>query len=204
MSRNLLTLLVLASAVAGVFGEGLDPTPVALAAEAQSATQTQPATQTRPAAQTQPAAGASHVVGLPNERMPAAGLLTGGQVTREQMTELAEMGYSTFVSLRPVSEEGAGWEEEFAAGQGLTLVRIPVGSAEDLTRENARILADTLAEADGKAVVYCQSGNRVGALLALKAHWIDEDGAAEALAFGRDAGLTRLEPAVQAIIEEKE
>jgi uncharacterized protein (TIGR01244 family) len=202
MSRNLFTLLILASAVACASGEGVDPTPVALAAEAQ------PATQTRPAAQTQPAAGApagaSHVVGLPNERMPAAGLLTGGQVTREQMTELAEMGYSTFVSLRPVSEEGAGWEEEFAASQGMTLVRIPVGSAEDLTRENARILADTLAEADGKAVVYCKSGNRVGALLALKAHWIDEESAEEALAFGRDAGLTRMEPVVQKILAEQE
>ena len=79
-----------------------------------------------------------------------------------------------------------------------------MGSPDDLTRENARILADTLAAADGKSVVYCKSGNRVGALLALKAHWIDEDGAEEALAFGRAAGLTRMEPVVQKILAEQE
>ena len=47
------------------------------------------------------------------------------------------------------------------------------------------------------AVLYCGSGNRVGALIALRAHLIEGIGAEEALALGKEAGLTRLEPKVR-------
>ena len=86
----------------------------------------------------------------------------------------------------------------------MTFTRIPVASSSDLNRENVELLSTALAEGAGKAVVYCKSGNRVGALLALKAFWIDGVGAEEAMAFGREAGVTRLEPAVQKIIAAQE
>jgi uncharacterized protein (TIGR01244 family) len=139
-------------------------------------------------------------VGIPNERMPAAGLLTGGQVSQEQMTQLVEMGYTTFVNLRSSGEDGTGWEEEFADGLDLTFVRIPVASTDDLNPKNVDLLDSALSTGDGKAVVYCKSGNRVGALLALRAHWVDGLDAEAALALGRASGMTGLEPAVQKML----
>ena len=44
------------------------------------------------------------------------------------------------------------------------------------------------------------SGNRVGALFALRAHWLQGLPAVEALAVGRRYGLTKLEPLVMQIL----
>jgi len=138
---------------------------------------------------------------ITNARMPAPGLLTGGQINREQMTALKSLGYRTFITLRPADEAGTGWEEEAARTEGVAFERIPVAGEADVTRANAGRLAAALREAGGgHAVVYCASGNRVGALLALQAHYVDGRGPGEALAFGRDAGLTRLEPKVREML----
>ncbi len=136
-----------------------------------------------------------------NFRMPSDHLVTGGQLTQEQMVALQEEGYETFINLRPVEEEGTGWEEEFSAAEGLSFTRIPVAGAAGVTRESAERLAEALSSSDSGAVVYCQSGNRVGALLALKAHFVDGQSPEDALQFGLDAGMTRLEPLVRELLE---
>jgi hypothetical protein len=46
-------------------------------------------------------------------------------------------------------------------------------------------------------MVHCASGNRVGALLALRANRLEGASPEDALELGLDAGLTRLEPAVR-------
>lgn len=186
--------ILMVSLVTGLAGcAGADPTemPVAATPEAEE--------NTAVAAREETAMASPADLGVINMRMPAEGLITGGQLSQDQVTALMAMGYSTFVSLRPADEgDDSGWEETFMAeGEG-TFVRIPVASAADLTAENAALLAGALetGQADGGTVVYCKSGNRVGALLALKAAWIDGVDAETAMAFGRDAGVTRLEPAV--------
>ena len=137
-------------------------------------------------------------LGIERGLVPAPGLVTGGQLTREQMVELTALGYDTFVCLRPATEPEAGWEEDFAPGVGATFVRIPMAGPEDVSVANAQALADVLQDADERGVVvYCASGNRVGALFAMRAHFLQGVGAAEALELGRAAGLTRLEPVVQ-------
>ena len=62
--------------------------------------------------------------------------------------------------------------------------------------DNARALDALLAERDGPVLVHCGSGNRVGALLALRKslEGADDDAALE---YGRSAGLGRLEPVVK-------
>lgn len=155
-----------------------------------------------PAAAT-PATGleAAAAAGLANAHEPAPGLLTSGQITQAEMDALARAGYTTFVSLRLPDEEGAGWEEAYAAAQGVAFTRIPVAGEEGLTRENVEALDRVLDAAGGMhAVVYCGSGNRVGALLALRARWLDGATQENALALGRAAGLTRLEPAVTQLL----
>ena len=136
-----------------------------------------------------------------NARMPAPNLLTGGQITREQMAALRNVGYRTFISLRPASEPGAEWEEEFAAANNIEFLRLPVEGAAGVTRENAERLAGMIEGVESEpTIVYCGSGNRVGALLALKAHFVDGESAEEGLAFGKQAGLTRLERKVRELL----
>ena len=138
-------------------------------------------------------------LGVRNARMPIEGLLTSGQVTEEQYDALAEEGYRHFISLRPESENGAGWEESYA--QPGTFNRIPIAGAADLTRENVAALDRLLDEAgDDPAVLYCASSNRVGALLALRAYWMYGVPAEEAAELGRAAGMTRMEAPVLEIL----
>ncbi len=155
----------------------------------------------RPPEQAPPTLAAAVALGVPNAREPIPGLVTAGQPTPDQLDGLVATGYTHFVSLRPATESGAGWEEE-RSGANLDFTRIPVSGATDLTRDNVEALDRVLAEAGGApTVLYCASGNRVGALLALRAYWLDGASATDALALGRAAGLTRLEPAVMALLQ---
>ena len=150
-----------------------------------------------------PAPGTAAALGVTNAREPLPGLVTGGQPTPEQLDALARAGYARFVSLRPAGERGAGWEEEHVAGRDLAFERIPVAGAGDLTREAVMALDRLIDEAGGEpTVVYCASSNRVGALLALRAHWLEGASPEEALELGRAAGLAGLEGAVAALMED--
>jgi uncharacterized protein (TIGR01244 family) len=141
-------------------------------------------------------------VGLRNAKMPLEGLVTGGQPTQAQVAELVSAGFDHFISLRLASEDGAGWEESGVAS-GATFARLPISGGADLTRENVEALDRLLGEAEGdETVLYCASGNRVGALLALRAAWIQGMPAEEAMALGRAAGMTRLETTVGELLGE--
>ena len=65
---------------------------------------------------------AIEALAIRNARLPAPNLLTGGQLSEEQMSALREMGYGTFINLRPADETGTGWEEKFAAAEGIDFV----------------------------------------------------------------------------------
>ncbi len=86
-------------------------------------------------------------MGIRNTRMPAPNLLTGGQLTREQMASLRKLGYRTFINLRRAEESGTGWEEEFTGAERIDII-IPVAGAAGITRENAERLAGALADAE--------------------------------------------------------
>jgi protein tyrosine phosphatase (PTP) superfamily phosphohydrolase (DUF442 family) len=141
--------------------------------------------------------GEIQALGLDNAANPAPGLITAGQVSRDQFEALVDMGYQRFISLRVPSEDGAGWEEAHVAGSDVSFARIPVSGTTGLTRENVEALDRLLDEsADDGTVLYCASSNRVGALLALRAYWLDGAEADQALELGRRAGMTSLETSV--------
>jgi protein tyrosine phosphatase (PTP) superfamily phosphohydrolase (DUF442 family) len=140
-------------------------------------------------------------LGIRNTAMPVPGLVTAAQPTQEQLDRLVAMGYDRFISLRPTSEDGAGWEEAHVTGPEATFARIPVSGASGLTRENVAELDRQLDESDA-AVLYCASSNRVGALLALRAYWMEGVSAEEALALGKQAGLSSLEGRVTELLAE--
>jgi uncharacterized protein (TIGR01244 family) len=137
---------------------------------------------------------------LLNEARPAPGLITSGQPTEAQFAALAAAGVATVIHLRPTTEKGTGWEEAKAKDLGLAFVRLPIDGAKDVTEANARKLAELLAGAKGPVLLSCGSSNRCGALLALKARFVDGKSKDEALAFGRSGGLKALEPTVAGLL----
>jgi len=152
--------------------------------------------------QRQPTLDAATSLGVRNARMPAPGLVTAGQLTEEQFHGLAAAGFQNFISLRLAEEDGAGWEERYAPGEGVSFTRVPVSGGAGLNRETAEELARLLdAAGDEGTVLYCESSNRVGALMALKAFWVDGATPAEALELGKASGMTRLEPTVRQMLE---
>ncbi|MCP3956232.1 MAG: hypothetical protein GY719_00075 [bacterium] len=138
---------------------------------------------------------------IKNARTPMEGLLTGGQITEQQLEETAAAGYRTVVNLRPLSEEGAWDEGPKVTELGMRYVHIPVAGAADINEENARRMNEVISDPEAlPAIVHCASGNRVGALFALKAFHIDGADAETALGIGREAGLTKLEETVKEIL----
>lgn len=129
------------------------------------------------------------------EGVASCGLLDDAQLARAR-----EAGCRTVVNLCPLAEQKI--DEQAVAGRlGLRYEHIPVAGAADLTRDNALRLAAILNEPGGTPViVHCASGNRAGALLALKAFFADGSDPDQAIAIGRAAGLATLEPAVRAIM----
>ena len=79
---------------------------------------------------------------------------------------------------------------------GMRYVTLPVEGAKDITYANAAALDKLLAGAKGPVLLHCSTGNRVGALLALRAKLKGADDAS-ALALGTASGLTRLQPTVE-------
>jgi uncharacterized protein (TIGR01244 family) len=134
---------------------------------------------------------------LPNARAVADGLISSGQPSSEQLREAAATGVKTVVNLCVSGE--CGWDEAAVVKSlGMHYVAIPVGGATDVTEANARKLHDVVEdESNYPMVIHCGSGNRVGALFALKAFHLEGCDPEEAVRRGRVAGLTLLEPHVR-------
>lgn len=143
-------------------------------------------------------------VQLPFGGSPAPQLLTAGQPTADDFRTMAAAGLKHVVNLRPPAEDAGFDEAALAAQLGLRYTLIPVAGPADITEDNARKLDAALAAAPGEpTLVHCASSNRVGALFALRAAWVQGRSTEDALAFGRTAGLTKMEPLVQQVLASK-
>ena len=133
---------------------------------------------------------------------PADGITAGGQPNQANLEELAESGYAAVIDLR-TAEENRGIDEQAAVEQlGMDYVTLPIAGRGALNFDNAAKLDQILSQYDEPVLVHCGSGNRVGALFALreKMNGADKE---DALAFGRSAGMTSLEDTVRERIAEK-
>ncbi|NQD36329.1 hypothetical protein HPT27_04770 [Permianibacter sp. IMCC34836] len=123
-------------------------------------------------------------------------LVTGSQPSRADMEKLKAAGVSTIINLRGAGED-AGFDEAASARElGLNYVTIPIAGADDVTVGNAAKLDSAMRKADGKTLVHCASGNRAGALLALRAAASGQS-VDDAIEFGKSAGMTSLEKVVR-------
>jgi len=140
---------------------------------------------------------------LPFLQAPFPHVITAGQPSGAQLQALALRGFHTIINVRGHGEPGVAEAPGFVAGLGMRYVHIPVSGPDDLTVENAQQLADALASADAlPALVFCGSANRVGALFAVKARFLDGKSVDEALAEGRASGLLGLEPYVRMLLSQ--
>ena len=135
---------------------------------------------------------------LTNGLAPFAGeaILVGGQPTPGQLERARELGYKTVINLRR-PEEKDNTDPELVRYLEMTYVSLPISGPADMTQEKAHALADALEATESPVLVHCASGNRVGGLFAMKAFYVDGMSPEEALAVGKAAGMTRLEPTVR-------
>jgi uncharacterized protein (TIGR01244 family) len=134
---------------------------------------------------------------LPNRKDPLEGITTAAQPSAAQLAGAAESGFKTVIDLRGVKED-RGMEDEQSTVEdlGMSYIALPVEGSDGVTYANATALDKLLAGAEGPVLIHCASGNRAGALLALRDKLAGADNAA-ALALGVASGLTGLKPAVE-------
>ncbi len=140
-------------------------------------------------------------VALPNLKMPQPDLATGGQPTAAQLQALQASGLKQIINLRPPMEPAGFDEPALAAQLGVGYQCIAVAGPAGLTEDNVKAFDAALATVgDQPLLVHCASGNRVGALYALRANWLQGIEPNAALDIGRAHGLTAMEPAVAAML----
>lgn len=134
-------------------------------------------------------------------RQPRPDLISAGQPSAQQLRDAAANGITTVIDLRRADED-RGYDEAALAEQlGLRYVHLPIAGPSDITEANARTLDRLLKQDGGKTLLHCASANRAGALLSVIEARVNGVAVDDALKLGRDAGMTSLEPAARAALE---
>lgn len=142
----------------------------------------------------------SHI-DIPGACCPSPTLLCGGQPSAEQLAAICAAGVCHIINLRPVGEAAGFDEDAVVEALGVGYTRIGVAGPAGLNRDNVLAFDAAMSAAGAQpTLVHCASGNRVGALMALRAAWCQGKTAEEALAIGRASGLTAMEPMVRAML----
>ena len=141
---------------------------------------------------------------LPDARFPVANKVVTGTLDASQIASLPRAGIRHIVNLRPAEEHPSLDEARVANEHGLEYHAIPIKGAQSLTLENAKALDRVLGEiGDEPTLLHCSSGNRVGALIAVREAWIKGKSPEEAVGIGKAWGLAGLEESVRALLEER-
>ncbi|MFK7999968.1 MAG: sulfur transferase domain-containing protein [Polyangiales bacterium] len=153
--------------------------------------------------QVQPPAAATEApssLGIPNERHLGP-ITTGGPPDRAALERAQSAGVTTVITLRLELEAGFEVERTNVEALGMRFVSVPVDGAAGVTEANARLVDEAIDASTGDILLHCGSGNRAGAMLALRAFYVQEKSLDEAMQIGLAAGLTNLQSAVRANIE---
>ena len=134
---------------------------------------------------------------------PVDGITSAGQPDAQALDVFAESGYAVVIDMRGPDED-RGMDDWVGAVEatGMEYIAFPIVDEDQISLETAAKLDALLEEVDGPVLVHCASGNRVGALLGLRQS-LKGASDEEALAHGKDAGMTRLEPLVREVLEAK-
>ena len=132
-----------------------------------------------------------------NWRKVRSDLYSAGQPAPNEWQDIRNAGVRTVLNLRPDSEQPGFDESTLVERTGMRYIQLPVASGNSINLDCIRHFTDLITQygKDG-LLIHCGSGNRVGALLALEQHFYKGASIADAIAFGRKAGLTGLESRV--------
>lgn len=128
---------------------------------------------------------------------PVDGIHAGGGITADDLPRLQAAGIRHVIDLRPDTETPDFDEGTAVRAAGMRYDNLPIAGPADLEREAVVAFDQLLRAADGPTLVHCASGNRVGALVALRAAWLQGADADAAVEEGRRWGLRGLEDAVR-------
>lgn len=128
------------------------------------------------------------------------GVTTGGKPSSQQLTAAKQSGVRSVISLLPEAQTRE--EAALAERLGLRFSSIPVPDASALTKENAERLASAMDPPEVKPLLlHGDSADRVGALLALRAYYVDHASSEAALTLGVSAGLGASRAVVEAQLQ---
>lgn len=138
---------------------------------------------------------------LPYQFHPGGSVIGAGQPDAGQWQQVAAAGIGDVINLRPLEEQPGDDEAAQVTALGMRYHHLPIAGAQDFSPQTVRALDALLAQAgDAPVLLHCATSNRVGALMALRAGWLQGAAPEAALALGRDYGMTRLEPLVRALL----
>lgn len=141
---------------------------------------------------------------IDDAKTPSANRMISGQPTPAELVAAERGGVRHIVNARDIGEFDAWDEGDLVDSLGMAYHRVPIGSPADLDREAVNAFDRILAEiGDEPALLHCASGNRIGALYALRAGWIQGEDPETAIAIGTAHGLTGLEAAVREKLTER-
>jgi uncharacterized protein (TIGR01244 family) len=135
--------------------------------------------------------------GLANGAAPEPGVHTAGRIGSDDIAKLEAAGIRHVIDLTLDSETPAFDEATAVRAAGLAYDNLPIAGPDGLTRANVEAFDRLLSDATGPVLVHCASSNRVGAMAALRAAWMEGKPVEEAVAIGRAWGLKSLEAAVR-------
>lgn len=142
------------------------------------------------------------ISGVLNAREPVPGLVTSGQPGLEHLAALKGAGCDVVVDMRDSMEAQPFEAPAAVSAAGLRYINIPVthSAPDDHTFDLVRRTLTDLAAREQRVYVYCNSGNRVGAVLI--PYFVLDLGIDEATAVTKAVGIgTRSAELIEAGLE---
>lgn len=132
---------------------------------------------------------------------PQPNWLISAQPEPHEFVAGSQAGVRHVINARGLDED-PGWNQSaLMEALGLQYHRVPIARADDLNREAVEAFDQILTDiGDDPAMMHCASGNRVGALFALRAAWLKGEDTESAIEIGKAHGLTGLEPQVRQLL----
>jgi uncharacterized protein (TIGR01244 family) len=139
--------------------------------------------------------------GVMNLKHPDSTLYVAGQPKPEDFAAFAKAGVVHVINLRPPHETPDLNEAAIVTKAGMAYYNIPIEGGSDLTRDNVKLFDTVLGKiSNEKVLIHCSSSNRVGALMALRAAWMQNVPTADAIKVGESYGLNKLLPDVRKLL----
>ena len=123
---------------------------------------------------------------------PEANTIVCGALDEAKVAALAAAGVELVLNLQPDDE--LSFDERAAVeGAGMAYEQLPISGANDLKQLKILAFDNILRQHHGKKIaMHCGSGNRAGAVMALRAGWLRGRKIDTAMERGRSHGLTKL------------